>query len=67
MNFEFQINVWDDSFNEHHNHYYYKVFLEKYPYNIKMLYFDKIDVSESIDVNQTSSSKECISCHYWYF
>ena len=35
--------------------------------NIKMLYFDKIDVSEGIDVNKTSASKECDICHYWYF
>ena len=32
-----------------------------------MLYFDRIDVSEGIDVNKTSSSKECDICHYWYF
>ena len=32
-----------------------------------MLYFDKIDVSEGIDVNKTSASKECDICHYWYF
>ena len=24
-----------------------------------MLYFDKIDISEGIDVNKTSKSKEC--------
>ena len=35
--------------------------------NIKMLYYDRIDVSEGIDVNQISSSKECDICHYWYF
>ena len=35
--------------------------------NIKMLYFDKIDVSEGIDVNKTSASKECSICHCWYF
>ena len=33
----------------------------------KMLYYDKIDVSEGIDVNKTSASKECNICHYWYF
>ena len=27
--------------------------------NIKMLSFDRIDVSEGIDVNKTSASKEC--------
>ena len=35
--------------------------------NLKMLYFDKIDVSEGIDVNKTSGSKECDICHCWYF
>ena len=29
--------------------------------------FDRIDVSEGIDVNKTSASKECDICHYWYF
>ena len=32
-----------------------------------MLYYDRIDVSEGIDVNKTSTSKECDICHYWYF
>ena len=32
-----------------------------------MLYFDRIDVSEEIDVNKASASKECDICHYWYF
>ena len=32
-----------------------------------MLYFDRIDVSEGIDVNKISASKECDICHYWYF
>ena len=35
--------------------------------NIKMLCFDRIDVSEGIDVNKTSKSKKCDICHYWYF
>ena len=34
---------------------------------IKMLYFDRIDVSERIDVNKTSLSKERDICHYSYF
>ena len=34
--------------------------------NMKMLYFDRIDVSEGRDVNKTSASKECDICHYWY-
>ena len=32
-----------------------------------MLYFDRVDVSEGIDANKTSESKECNICHYWYF
>ena len=32
-----------------------------------MLYFDRIGVSEGIDVNKTSASRECDVCHYWYF
>ena len=31
--------------------------------NIKRLYFDRIRVSEEIDVNKTSASKECGICH----
>ena len=29
--------------------------------------FDRIDVSEEIDVNKASASKECDICHYWCF
>ena len=32
-----------------------------------MLYYDRIDISEGIDVNKTSASNECDICHYWYF
>ena len=32
-----------------------------------MLYYDKIDVSEGIDVNKTSALKESDVCIYWYF
>ena len=32
-----------------------------------MLPHQKIDVSEGIDVNKTSGSKECELCHYWFF
>ena len=32
-----------------------------------MLYFDRIEVSEGIDVNKTNEPKECDICHYWYF
>ena len=32
-----------------------------------MLYCDRIDVSEGIDVKKTSESNDCDICHYWYF
>ena len=32
-----------------------------------MLYFDRIDISEGINVNKISPSKECDICHYWHF
>ena len=32
-----------------------------------MLEYDRINISEVIDVNETNASKECDICHYWYF
>ena len=32
-----------------------------------MVYYDRMDVSEGIEVNKTSKSKECSICHYWHF
>ena len=32
-----------------------------------MLYFDRIDVSEGIDVNKSRESKDCDICYYLYF
>ena len=29
--------------------------------------YEKIDVSEEIDVNKTSASKKCELCQYWFF
>ena len=31
-----------------------------------MLYYNSIVISEGIDVNKTSASKDCDICHYWY-
>ena len=31
-----------------------------------MLEYDRIDISEGIDINKTNASKECKICHYWY-
>ena len=32
-----------------------------------MLEYEKIDISEGIDVNKSSNSGECSLCHHWYF
>ena len=34
---------------------------------IRMLQYKKIDISEEIDTNKTSASKECMLCNYWCF
>ena len=32
-----------------------------------MLYYDRVDISEEIDVNKTSQLEECDICHHCYF
>ena len=32
-----------------------------------MLRYQKIDISEEIDINKTNASKEFELCHYWFF
>ena len=32
-----------------------------------MLDYDRINISEGIDINKTNASRECDICHYWYF
>ena len=32
-----------------------------------MLKYERIDISEGIDINKTNASKKCYICHYWYF
>ena len=32
-----------------------------------MLKYDRIDISEGIDVDKTDRSRECKFCHYWCF
>ena len=32
-----------------------------------MLEYDRIDISEGIDINKSYNSKECSICHCWYF
>ena len=30
-----------------------------------MIFYDRTDISERIDVNKTNESIECDICHYW--
>ena len=32
-----------------------------------MLQYKTVSISEGIDTNKTSESKEWMLCHYWYF
>ena len=32
-----------------------------------MIAYERIDISDEIDVNRSDESKECTLCHYWYF
>ena len=32
-----------------------------------MLEYERIDISEGIDVSKTNLSKKCDICHYWFF
>ena len=32
-----------------------------------MLEYNRIDISEGIDINKANASKECKIYHYWYF
>ena len=32
-----------------------------------MLRYQKINISEGIDINKTNASKECELYHYWFF
>ena len=45
------------------NKCYLEVFLDKCLYNIYMLEYDRIDISEVIHVNKTNGLRDCIVCY----
>ena len=47
--------------------YYLQAFLQDCCMNYKMLKYDRINISEGIDINKKNASGECDICHYWYF
>ena len=50
---------------EENGKYYSKVFFDEILYELWRLEYDKIDISEEIDIDKTNASKECDVCHYW--
>ena len=46
---------------------YPQVFLDNALYEVQMLEYHKVGISEGIDVDKTSASKEYDICHFWYF
>ena len=52
---------------EEHGKFCWQLFLDYCLYEVLMLEYNRIDISEGIDVNKTSASKECDIFHYWYF
>ena len=32
-----------------------------------MIQYERIDISEGIDLNKSNELKEFMLCHYWYF
>ena len=51
---------------EEDGEYYLQVYLDECLYDLKMLQYNRIDISEGIDINKTSASKRCDICQYWY-
>ena len=54
------------SVSEEGSKFYSQVFLDDTTVR-KRCPTKKIDVLEGIDTNETSASKECMLCHYYYF
>ena len=42
-------------------------FLDECLYEVQMLEYNRIDISEGVGINKTNASKEYDICHYWYF
>ena len=47
--------------------FYPQFYFDDCLHEVWMLEYDRIDISEGINVNKTIASKECDICHYWYF
>ena len=46
--------------------FYPQIFLDECLHKLLILKYDKIDITDGVDINKTNGSKECDICHYWY-
>ena len=54
--------------NKDKNNYYHNIFLEIVRMSdINMLFFDRTDISEEVDIDKTRASKDCNIFHYCAF
>ena len=44
--------------------FYPQIFLDECLHKLLMLKYDKIDITDGIDINKANESKECDICHY---
>ena len=47
--------------------YYPQVYLDEFFYELQMLEYDRIDISEGIDISKTNALTEYDICNHWYF
>ena len=38
-----------------------------FAWNIKVLHYERINISEGIDINKSNKWNKCVIYHYWYF
>ena len=55
------------SFFHERNKHYSQDFLDRCVCKVQILEYDKINVSEQIDINKINALRECIICECWYF
>ena len=44
--------------------FYPQIFLDECLHKLLMLKYDKIDITDEVDINKANGSKECDICHY---
>ena len=52
---------------EEYGKFYPQIYLEEYLYELQMLEYDRIDISEGLGINKANASKKYDNCHYWYY